>query len=293
MKRGHLSIGLDVDFRDFSPALIQELKLTNERLRSNWSLKWEDRARIKFIIEIIEATNDLAAYFKLNKAFYEGREGGTVLEEVTEYMRNCGAPFILDAKYGDIGNSSRRYAEYAFEKLGAAGITVNPYGGAADGLDVFFEYREKITFIWCRGSNAGSDEIQNVSIVRRKKLFEEVARKAWQDWNGNGNCGLVVSAIAPKEITRVRKIAGDMPLLIPGFGAQGGDLEKSVKAAVFVQQNGSISLPALFNASRSIVYALNGRGFADAARKKAIEMRDTIDAILNKTRRSRGCGERE
>ncbi|MDD4178434.1 MAG: orotidine-5'-phosphate decarboxylase [Candidatus Margulisbacteria bacterium] len=207
---------------------------------------------------IIEATADLVCAYKPNIAFYEryGIVGIEALLKTIELIHNFKLPVILDAKRGDIGNSSDAYAQAAFQYFKADAITVNPYMGK-DSVDPFIEYEDKGIFILCLTSNPGAANLQNKP---PHPLFLTVAEKV-KEWNVRGNCGVVVGATKPDELKQVHDIVGDMPILIPGVGAQGGDLEAAVK-------NGGRR--AIINASRSIIYAADPKA-------EAKKLRDAIN----------------
>ena len=228
---------------------------------------------------IIDATADLVCAYKPNFAFYEA-EGIAGLEALRQTIETApdGVPMLLDAKRGDLGNTAIAYAKAAFEVWGADAVTVNPYQGR-DALQPFLDYADRGVFILARTSNPGSAEFQDRRVrglAGERPLYEEVAGQACA-WNDNGNVGLVVGATVPEELARVRSIAGSMPVLVPGVGAQGGDLEASVRNGT--DANGR---RALISASRSVLYASSGRDFADAARAEALRLRDAINAELDR-----------
>ncbi len=231
---------------------------------------------------IIDATADLVCAYKPNFAFYEA-EGIAGLEALRQTIEAApdGVPVLLDAKRGDLGNTAIAYAKAAFEVWGADAVTVNPYQGR-DALQPFLDYADRGVFILTRTSNPGSAEFQDRRVrgpAGERPLYEEVAGQACA-WNDNGNVGLVVGATVPEELARVRSIAGSMPVLVPGVGAQGGDLEASVRNGT--DANGR---RALISASRSVLYASSGRDFADAARAEALRLRDAINAELDRMER--------
>ncbi len=228
---------------------------------------------------IIDATADLVCAYKPNFAFYEA-EGLGGLEALRQTIEAApdGVPMLLDAKRGDLGNTAIAYAKAAFEVWGADAVTVNPYQGR-DALQPFLDYADRGVFILARTSNPGSAEFQDRRVrgaAGERPLYEEVAGQACA-WNDNGNVGLVVGATVPEELARVRSIAGSMPVLVPGVGAQGGDLEASVRSGT--DSNGR---RALISASRSVLYASRGQDFADAARTEALRLRDAINAELDR-----------
>ena len=224
---------------------------------------------------IIEATRDLVCAYKPNLAFYEtlGTEGLAILEKTIKRIPGD-IPIIGDAKRGDIGNTARAYAQAIFEYLGFDAATVNPYLGY-DSLEPFLQYRDRGIFILCRTSNAGAVDFQSLNIEnsdgRRTPLFELIAGKAGE-WNVHGNIGLVVGATYPDELKTIRQQHPDMPLMIPGVGAQGGNLELTVHYGV--DRHGE---KAIINSSRQVLYASKGTDYAQAARQTAVELREQIN----------------
>jgi orotidine-5'-phosphate decarboxylase len=223
---------------------------------------------------IIEATSDLVCTYKLNFAFYEalGNSGFDVLKKTVEHIPDH-IPVIGDAKRGDIGNTAKAYAVSIFDNFNFDATTVNPYLGF-DSLEPFIQYHDRGIFVLCRTSNTGAADFQS---IRSKvdgddiALFEIVAKKVSQ-WNTYGNLGLVVGATYPDELKLVRQLHPDMHLLIPGIGAQGGDLEATVRYGVDAQGE-----KAIINSSRQILYASRGDDFAQAARKATSELREHIN----------------
>ncbi len=215
---------------------------------------------------IIDATKDLVCAYKPNSAFYEahGDEGWNALRETIQYLLEAapGVPVIVDAKRGDIGSTNEAYAAAIFDHLHADAITVQPYAGG-EALKPFLEREEKGVFVLCRTSNEGSGEFQDIA-TEGKKLYQVVAERVSREWDKNGNCGLVVGATYPSELRTVRDIVAKMPLLVPGIGAQGGDIEKTIAAGKDVRGRGLI-----VNVSRSLIFASSGDDFANAARTEA------------------------
>lgn len=215
--------------------------------------------------EIIKATCDIVDAYKFNLKFYlaELHQGLWALQESIAFAKEAApdVPLILDSKDGDVGVSMKKAAEFAFDRLGIDAVTVNPWGGYGDGLDAFFEYIDKCIFVWCRSSNTGAKNFQN-------PLYKRVASYAVNNWNDNGNCGLVVGATYPRGLECVRKLVGNMPILIPGIGAQGGDLKAAVRAG---------GLSTAFNSSRGVIYKSKGLDFAQAARAEVIRLQTEID----------------
>jgi len=227
---------------------------------------------------IIDATSDLVCAYKPNLAFYEaqGPEGLEVLKQTVDYVPEH-IPVIADAKRNDIGNTARAYAKAIFSRFNFDATTVNPYLGF-DSIEPFIEYRDKGVFILCRTSNAGAVDFQSLRCELENEprpLFEIVALRASQ-WNTQGNIGLVVGATYPEELRLIRQSYPDMPLLIPGIGAQGGDLALTVRYGVDAHGE-----KAIINSSRQIIYASRGRDFAQAARRAASELREQINRHLS------------
>jgi len=227
---------------------------------------------------IIDATSELVCAYKPNLAFYEalGKEGLDALQRTVEYIPDD-IPVIADAKRGDIGNTARAYATAIFDNMKFDAATVNPYLGF-DSLEPFIEYRDKGIFILCRTSNAGAVDFQSLLCDTEegsRPLYEVVAVKAGE-WNNHGNIGLVVGATYPDELKTIRQIQPDMPLLIPGVGAQGGDLAVTVRYGVDLKGE-----KAIINSSRQIIYASKGKDFAEAANKAATELWQQINQQLS------------
>jgi orotidine-5'-phosphate decarboxylase len=221
---------------------------------------------------IIDATADLVCAYKPQFAHYAAYEAEDQLERTIEYIHRSypGIPVILDSKRGDVGNTAERYAIEAFERYGADAVTVSPYLGG-DSLEPFLKYQDKGVIILCRTSNPGAGDLQDLEIGGRR-LFHVVADLAARRWNSRGNCLLVVGATYPRELAEVREIVGDMPLLVPGVGAQGGDVAQAV-------QNGQTAAGAglVISSSRSILYASSEEDFASAARVATQQLREQIN----------------
>ncbi len=232
---------------------------------------------IEFNRKIIDATSDLVCAYKLNLAFYEALDGGfDTLKQTVKYIPGD-ILSIGDGKRGDIGNTSRAYARSIFENLDFDAATVNPYLGS-DSVEPFIKYTGKGVFVLCRTSNAGAADFQSLSCKTEtgfRPLFEIVAQKAGE-WNTNGNIGLVIGATYPEELKQIRQQHPEMPILIPGVGAQGGDLALAVRYGV--DQKGQ---KAIINSSRQIIYASKGTDFAEAARRVAQNLRDQINSYLS------------
>jgi orotidine-5'-phosphate decarboxylase len=224
----------------------------------------------EFNKKIIDATSDLVCAYKPNMAFYEvcGKDGWESLEKTCKYIPK-NIPIIIDAKRGDIGNTAKMYAQAFFEKLKADGITLSPYMGQ-DAILPFLEYKDKCAFILCLTSNVGAEDFQFLE-SQGELLYIKVAKKV-VSWNKDKNCGLVVGATQTEQLKKIREIAVDLPILIPGIGAQGGDLEMAVKFGT--DRYGNL---AIINSSRSILYASNGEDFAQKARKEAEKLKKEIN----------------
>ena len=242
------------------------------------SLAGQPRGIFEFCRDIVDATADLVCAFKPQIACFAACRAEDQLEALIEYIhaRYPDTPVILDAKRGDIGSTASRYAEEAFARYGADAVTVNPYMGQ-DSVEPYLAWEGKGVILLCRTSNLGGADLQNLDLVGGEKLYERVARLASGPWNANGNCALVVGATFPDELARVRALVGDMPLLVPGIGAQGGDIAATVSAG----QTGS-GLGLMLNSSRAILYAGEGKGwngdFAAAARQAALDTCAAINA---------------
>lgn len=261
-----LCIGLDSDFDEIPPSA--KKATVQETLFS-------------FNKAIIDATHDLVCAFKPNSAFYEahGDEGWRALQDTVRYLHEV-APdvaVILDAKRADIGNSNDGYVESVFDHLGVDAITVHPYLGA-EALEPFLARKHKGIIVLCKTSNPGAGELQDLPVQSSphasgssEPLYKVVARRVAEKWNSRGNCGVVVGATYPEDLKAVRDIVGDMPILIPGVGAQGGDLAATVKSGKDSRGWGMI-----ISASRSIIFASKNADFAQAARAKAMELHGAI-----------------
>ncbi|MBI2309019.1 MAG: orotidine-5'-phosphate decarboxylase [Rhodocyclales bacterium] len=231
----------------------------------------------EFCRSIVDATADLVCCFKPQIAYFAAHRAEDQLEALVAHIHltHPGIPVILDAKRGDIGSTAEQYAIEAFERYGADAVTANPYMGR-DSVEPYLAYKDKGVILLCRTSNPGGSDLQFLDVGGGMKLYEHVARLVAEDWNSSGQCALVVGATFPAEIARVRELTGDMPLLVPGIGAQGGDIEATVKAG----RTGNGDRPGtglMINSSRAILYAGKDEHFADAARRVASETRDAIN----------------
>src|SRR3989338_3021591 len=232
---------------------------------------------LKFNKAIIDATKDAVCAYKPNSAFYEalGGRGIEVLKQTIAYIKEVAPsiPVIVDAKRADIGSTNEAYVEFVFSYLGADAVTIHPYLGREAVLP-FLAQKEKGIIVLCRTSNSGADEFQDllVEASSREELYKVVARRVATEWNTNGNCGLVVGATYPEELEEVRTLVGDMPILVPGIGAQGGDVEKTVRAGLDSKGRGII-----VNSSRGIIFASKGEDFAERAKEESVKLRDEIN----------------
>ncbi|MFW5917513.1 MAG: orotidine-5'-phosphate decarboxylase [Halorubrum sp.] len=208
-----------------------------------------DLPRWAFNRRIIDATHEHAACYKPNAAFYEDADGWRALEETVAYAHGKDVPVLLDAKRADIGNTTRRYAEALDD---ADAITVNPYLGR-DSLQPFLDRADKGVFVLCRTSNPGGSDLQDLELASGEPLYERVAALA-DVWNAHGNAGLVVGATAPEELAEVRDIVPEIPFLVPGVGAQGGDAEAAVEHGLATRPDVAVDV-GLVNSSRGIIFA--------------------------------------
>jgi orotidine-5'-phosphate decarboxylase len=222
---------------------------------------------------IIDATADLVCAYKPQFAHYAAYEAEDQLERTIEYIHRSypGIPVILDSKRGDVGNTAERYAIEAFERYGADAVTVNPYLGS-DSLEPFLKRADKGVIILCRTSNPGARDLQDLEVSGRK-LYQVVADLAAREWNSRGNCLLVVGATYPRELAEVREIVASMPFLVPGVGAQGGDVAAAVSSGQTADGTGLI-----ISSSRGILYAGCDGDFSAAARSAAQALRDQINS---------------
>jgi orotidine-5'-phosphate decarboxylase len=225
-----------------------------------------------FLRGIVEATHDLVCCYKPNLAFFEalGMPGQIALRNVLASLPSE-VPVLIDAKRGDTPQTMRAYARAIFDELGADAVTVSPYLGG-DSVAPFFEYADRGVFVLCKTSNPGAGEIQDLVVDGAERLFLSVARRALT-WDQHGTLGLVVGATYPEDVAAVRAIARNAPILLPGVGAQAGDLERSVQAALDADGGG-----AIVNISRSLLYASRGPDWQTAARAEAEALRSAINA---------------
>jgi orotidine-5'-phosphate decarboxylase len=260
-----LCVGLDPDMAKLPPHLGKD-----------------DDPVLTYLTAIVRATASYACAYKPNFKFFlaMGPEGLEVLEDLVESIRGFapGVPIIIDSKANDIGLSVEKESAYIFDTLKADAITANPYLGR-EALAPLLERQDKGVILLCRTSNPGAHEFQELDVVgpggEVMKLYELVASNVRKDWNGNGNVGLVVGATRPEQLARVRHIVGnDIPILAPGIGTQGGDLEATVRAGI-----NSHGLGLLVNVSSGISSASSGEDFAQKAKERAAHYRDAINRI--------------
>ena len=235
-------------------------------------LRGNPDAVFEFCRAIVDATADVVCCFKPQIAHFAAQRAESALERLIAHVHAAhpGVPVILDAKRGDIGSTAKHYATEAFDRYGADAVTANPYLGR-DSVQPFLDRADKGVILLCRTSNPGARDMQELDVGGRQ-LYQHVAQIVAREWNANGNCALVVGATWPEELREVRKIVGDMPILVPGVGAQGGDVETVLRNGKNAQGAGLV-----ISSSRAILYAGSGEDFADAARREAQRLRDEIN----------------
>ena len=254
-------VGLDPDPAKFPDAFVDD----------------ED-ALFSFCRDIVDATAGYACAFKPQIAYFAAHNGGeAALQRLVAHINGAhpDVPVILDAKRGDIGSTAEQYAVEAFERYGADAVTLNPYMGR-DSADPFLQYNDRGCVFLCHTSNPGARDFQELTVPDGsgggEPLYQRIARTIAGEWNADGNCALVVGATFPEELKVIRGIVGDMPLLIPGIGAQGGDIEAVVRNGRTADGTGLV-----INSSRGILYASSGAGYAEAAADAARDLRDAIN----------------
>ncbi|MEO5962370.1 MAG: orotidine-5'-phosphate decarboxylase [Thermomonas sp.] len=256
-----LCVGLDPDPAKFPDAFVDD-----------------DDALFSFCRDIVDATAEFACAFKPQIAYFAAHNHGELaLQRLIAHINatHPDVPVILDAKRGDIGSTAEQYALEAFDRFGADAVTLNPYMGR-DSAAPFLQRNDRGCIFLCHTSNPGAGDFQELVVSGANgvlaPLYQHVARTIARDWNDDGNCALVVGATFPEELKVIRDIVGDMPLLIPGIGAQGGDVEATVR-------NGKTSdgTGLMINSSRGILYASQDSGFASAAASAAKKLRDEIN----------------
>jgi orotidine-5'-phosphate decarboxylase len=232
----------------------------------------EPDAIFEFCRDIVDATAQYVCCFKPQIAHFAALGAEDALQRLIAHIHAAhpGIPVILDSKRGDIGSTAQHYATEAFDRYAADAVTANPYLGR-DSLQPFLDRADRGVVILCRTSNPGAADLQDLNIDGRP-LYQHVAEKIARDWNGNGNCALVVGATWPQQLREVRAIVGDLPFLVPGVGAQGGDVEAVVTNAKTTDGTGLV-----VSSSRAILYASEGDDFAAAAAAAAKSLRDEIN----------------
>ena len=251
-----LCVGLDPDPAKFPDALVDD----------------ED-ALFLFCRDIVDATAEYACAFKPQIAYFAAHNGGeAALQRLIAHIDGTcpDIPVILDAKRGDIGSTAEQYAIEAFDRFGADAVTLNPYMGR-DSAAPFLQRNDRGCVFLCHTSNPGARDFQEL-LVDGVPLYQHVARTIANEWNTDGNCALVVGATFTEELKVIRGIVGDMPLLIPGIGAQGGDVEATVRNGKTADGTG-----LMINSSRGILYASSGAGYPEAAAEAAKALRDEIN----------------
>ena len=239
-------------------------------------------AILEFCLGIIDATAAYACAFKPQIAYFAAHRAEAQLEAICTYLRTHypHLPLILDAKRGDIGSTAEQYAQEAFDRYKADAVTVNPYMGS-DSLAPYLARTDKGVIILCRTSNPGGSDFQFMKTADGTPIYLHVASMAAERWNKHRQCALVVGATFPDEIANVRARVGDMPLLIPGIGAQGGDIEATVKAGATADATGM-----MINSSRAIIYASAGPNWQEAAEHVARQTRDAINQARSRLQQS-------
>ena len=257
-----LCVGLDPDFDRF-PLSIKEKK----------------NPYFEFCTAIVDATAEFACAFKPQIAYFASCGAEGELKDIIDFIheKHPDIPVVLDSKRGDIGSTAKHYAKEAFVRYGADAVTLSPYMGF-DSVQPYLEYEDRGAILLCRTSNPGGNDIQMLQ-VDGKPIYQRVAELASGPWNLNGQLGLVVGATYPNEIAAVRAIVGDLPLLVPGVGAQGGDINACVTAGVTKDMTGM-----MINSSRAILYASKAEDFKEAAARVAQETRDKINAARSLTK---------
>jgi orotidine-5'-phosphate decarboxylase len=229
-------------------------------------------AIFEFCRAIVDATAAAVCCFKPQFAHFAAHRAEDALERLIAHIhaQHPGIPVILDAKRGDIGSTAQQYAVEAFDRYGADAVTVNPYLGR-DSAQPFLERADRGVVLLCRTSNPGARDLQDLMVGGRPR-YQHVAERVARDWNGHGNCALVVGATYPRELAQVRTLVADMPLLVPGVGAQGGDV-----AAVVHNGRTAAGTGLIVSSSRAILYAAGDEHFAAAAGAAARALRDEIN----------------
>ena len=240
-------------------------------------LRGNPDAVFEFCRAIVDATADLVCTYKPQIAHFAALRAEDALERLIAHIhkKHPGVPVILDAKRGDIGSTAQHYVSEAFDRYRADAVTVNPYLGR-DSVQPFLDRTDKGVIVLCRTSNPGARDLQDLVVPDKigdgRPLYQHVAQLVARDWNANGNCALVVGATYPDELREVRALVGDMTILVPGIGAQGGDVQAVLRNGKNAQGAGLV-----ISSSRAILYAGSGEDFAQAARGEARKLRDEIN----------------
>ena len=233
-------------------------------------------AVFNFCRDIADATAEFACAFKPQIAHFAALGAEGALERLVAHLHEAhpGIPVILDAKRGDIGSTAQRYAAEAFDRYRADAVTANPYLGR-DSVQPFLDRADRGVVILCRTSNPGAGDLQDLPVRGadgERPLYQHVAETVARDWNGNGNCALVVGATWPEQLREVRAIVGDIPFLVPGVGAQGGDVEAVIRNGATADGTGLV-----VSSSRGILYASSGDDYAEAAADAARALREQVN----------------
>lgn len=271
-------VGLDVDLEKIPPHILRAKRIGGEKSSSSRFAESDtahsnniEKVVFDFNKAIIDATKDIVCAYKPNIAFYEalGIEGLRSLKKTVDYIHSFDIPVIVDAKRNDIGNTATAYAKGIFDFFGFDATTINPYMGE-DSVTPFLEYNDKGIIILARTSNPGGNDFQDL-ICEGKPFFHHIIEKCLE-WNKNENVAFVVGATNPEELKIARELAIDSTFLIPGIGAQGGDIEATIRNGIRKDGKGVI-----INSSRGIIYASNGEDFADAARRETLNLQSEIN----------------
>ncbi|HLT98392.1 MAG TPA: orotidine-5'-phosphate decarboxylase [Burkholderiaceae bacterium] len=264
---------LDAAWLDSGSMLMVGLDPDPERFPAE--LHGRKDAIFEFCREIVDSTAPYVCGFKPQIAYFSASGAEEQLEALCRHIKDKhpGLPLVLDAKRGDIGSTAEQYAREAYERYGADAVTVNPYMGH-DSVAPYLEWKDRGIIVLCRTSNPGGSDLQFIEDRDGTPLYLRVASMVAEQWNQNGQCGLVVGATFPQEIGKVRERVADMPLLIPGIGAQGGSIPDTVQAG-----RDSRALGMMINSSRAVLYASNGSDWREAAAEAARATRDAIKAV--------------
>jgi orotidine-5'-phosphate decarboxylase len=255
---GLLCVGLDPDLERFPPDILAAAPQS------------ANAAVLAFNKRIIDATCDIAAAYKPQAAFYAAIAAEEALTASIRYIRERAphALVIFDGKRNDIGNTAEAYARESFDRYAADAATVNPYMGE-DSVRPFLARADRGVLLLCRTSNSGGKDFQDL-VLNGAPLYMQVARRAAREWNGNGNLMLVIGATNPSEMAALRQAHPELSFLVPGIGAQGGDLDAILAAGLNTEGAG-----LLISASRSINYAQGGN--AQGIRAAAMELYAAIN----------------